>query len=227
MNSGVYAIIAPSNKRYIGSAVDMARRRNEHFSELRRGAHKNPLLQAAAHKYGVHALIFDVVERCDELQLFEREQAHIDANDWGLLYNLAPVAGGVRGYRFTPEQCKHQGAKARQTWAREGYREAQRAKHVERWTDPAERVAQSTRLAAHYADPALRARYSALAHAQGLSAANTSGLKGVSFVKAKQRWRVDVIVRGTRHVRGGFRDPETAYAYRLYFLATQGVFPCM
>jgi group I intron endonuclease len=61
--SGIYKIInVVNNKFYVGSAVDLRRRKTRHFSELRTGRHNNKHLQAAWNKYGEKSFTFVVVE---------------------------------------------------------------------------------------------------------------------------------------------------------------------
>jgi group I intron endonuclease len=63
MARGIYKIInVVNNKFYVGSAIDLKRRKARHFSELRTGRHSNRHLQAAWAKYGEQAFIFVVVE---------------------------------------------------------------------------------------------------------------------------------------------------------------------
>ena len=63
MARGIYKIInVVNNKFYVGSAVDLKRRKTRHFSELRNGKHNNRHLQAAWQKYGEQAFIFVVVQ---------------------------------------------------------------------------------------------------------------------------------------------------------------------
>lgn len=63
MARGIYKIInIVNNKFYVGSAVDLKRRKTRHFSELRTGKHNNRHLQAAWVKYGERAFVFVVVE---------------------------------------------------------------------------------------------------------------------------------------------------------------------
>jgi group I intron endonuclease len=63
MARGIYKIInIINNKFYVGSAVDLKRRKTRHFSELRTGKHNNRHLQAAWTKYGERAFVFVVVE---------------------------------------------------------------------------------------------------------------------------------------------------------------------
>ena len=63
MARGIYKIInVVNNKFYVGSAVDLKRRKSRHFSELRNGKHNNRHLQAAWLKYGEEAFVFVVAE---------------------------------------------------------------------------------------------------------------------------------------------------------------------
>lgn len=67
MAHGIYKIInIVNNKFYIGSAVDLKRRKTRHFSELRNGKHRNIKLQRAWDKYGEHSFIFVVVEEIED-----------------------------------------------------------------------------------------------------------------------------------------------------------------
>ena len=51
-----------NGKFYIGSADSFARREWQHKYDLKRGAHKNPHLQASWNKYGADAFVFEVLE---------------------------------------------------------------------------------------------------------------------------------------------------------------------
>lgn len=63
MARGLYKLInIVNNKFYVGSAVDLKRRKMRHFSELRKGKHNNRHLQAAWNKYGEQAFVFAVIE---------------------------------------------------------------------------------------------------------------------------------------------------------------------
>lgn len=67
MARGIYKIInVINNKFYVGSAVNLSRRRARHFSELRNGRHSNGRLQNAWNKYGEPAFIFAIVEELPE-----------------------------------------------------------------------------------------------------------------------------------------------------------------
>lgn len=118
MNSGIYIIISPSNRCYIGSTNNFARRETKHFYNLRLGNHHCHALQAAWDKYG-DQLRFIIIERCDVSKLIEREQWWIDKHAWfwGRMYNSSSIAGrpehtpevrakiaaAQRGRKHTPE----------------------------------------------------------------------------------------------------------------------------
>jgi group I intron endonuclease len=61
-----------NGKFYIGSADSFARREWQHKYDLKRGAHKNPHMQASWNKYGADAFVFEVVE---EIPLGESQLA--------------------------------------------------------------------------------------------------------------------------------------------------------
>lgn len=78
--AGIYLIRCRANgKVYVGSTMDLSRRKRTHFSAMRRGKHQNPHLQSAVDKYGLSEVSFEVVERVDDVStLLEREQCWID-----------------------------------------------------------------------------------------------------------------------------------------------------
>lgn len=105
--SGIYEIVNTVNwKRYVGSAVNITSRLNDHRKALRGGHHENPHLQAAWNKYGEVVFRLKVVERCEPEQLIEREQYWMDQlmtadNRYG--YNCCPTAGNMLGFRHSEE----------------------------------------------------------------------------------------------------------------------------
>jgi group I intron endonuclease len=125
MARGIYKIInVVNNKFYVGSAVDLKRRKTRHFSELRNGKHNNRHLQAAWLKYGEQAFVFVVVEALsDDADLLAAENVwlkeHVGKEH---CYNIgveamAPTLGwsGEKsptwGRKRTPEEL------AAQSWA--------------------------------------------------------------------------------------------------------------
>jgi group I intron endonuclease len=105
-NCGIYQILNVMNgRRYLGSSQDCQRRKSEHMSRLRRGAHGNAKLQAAWNKHGEAAfqfsMVFSVFNR-DDLESIE--QAFLDEDKAVEIgYNLAPTAGNTAGWRASDE----------------------------------------------------------------------------------------------------------------------------
>ncbi len=98
--SGIYKITCTTNNRcYIGSAINLRQRRNDHFSALRRKNHRNRHLQRAWNKYGEQSFIFEVIELVLSLFLLEREQYWLDKlKPFGNRgFNIAIVAGSSLG----------------------------------------------------------------------------------------------------------------------------------
>lgn len=96
LNSGIYAIVSPSGKVYIGSSRRLKFRKARHFSDLRNGRHENSALQRAWVKYDGQ-LTFQVVEYCSENILIEREQHWMDKAHtiWEGSYNQRSIAGKI------------------------------------------------------------------------------------------------------------------------------------
>ena len=100
MPSGIYQITNQVNgNRYIGSAVNLARRWAQHRSGLRHGQHDNQHLQRAFDKYGETVFVFSILERVVPENLIEYEQHYLDTLNPE--YNMSPVAGSQLGYRHT------------------------------------------------------------------------------------------------------------------------------
>jgi group I intron endonuclease len=120
MARGIYKIInVVNNKFYVGSAVDLKRRKARHFSELRNNRHNNRHLQAAWLKYGEQAFIFVVVEELpDEADLLAAENVWLKEHvGKDYCYNLgvdatAPMLGvsgeqsPTWGYKHSPENIE-------------------------------------------------------------------------------------------------------------------------
>lgn len=98
--SGIYIIKNTVNgKVYVGSAVDIPRRKKEHF--VYGGRHSNLLLQRAIKKYGLRNFGFQIVEEVrDKTKLIEREQFWLDTMKSFIPqngYNVSPTAGSTLG----------------------------------------------------------------------------------------------------------------------------------
>jgi group I intron endonuclease len=72
---GIYRITCEGNKKqYIGSTKNsFEKRKGNHWTALRRGKHRNPVLQAAWNKYGEEAFSWHVILECDESVLLQEE----------------------------------------------------------------------------------------------------------------------------------------------------------
>jgi len=104
--SGVYEILNTTNgKRYVGSAVSLRKRKRDHWSVLRRDAHRNAHLQNAWNKYGEDAFAFEVLECWEPEFLVSMEQWWM--NMLKPEYNIAPVAGSSLGVTHTHETRKN------------------------------------------------------------------------------------------------------------------------
>jgi group I intron endonuclease len=111
IKSGIYIIRNERNqKMYVGSGIDLRKRKREHKNDLEANRHANGHLQNAFNKYGLEAFTFNVVECVlDANNLIPREQFYMDyyktANAvFG--YNLCSKAGSVLGYKHTEESRK-------------------------------------------------------------------------------------------------------------------------
>lgn len=79
--AGVYQIFnIETNKRYIGSSIDVERRLKEHKRNLKAHRHSNQHLQNAWNKYEEY-LIFEPLEYCEPDQCLKLEQQYIDYYD--------------------------------------------------------------------------------------------------------------------------------------------------
>jgi group I intron endonuclease len=96
MGCGIYKIInTKNNKIYIGSSVDIKKRKEKHFWMLQKGIHDNKFLQSSYDRDGKENFIFDIIEMCDKKDLVEKENYYIlenKANDMKFGYNLCLVS---------------------------------------------------------------------------------------------------------------------------------------
>lgn len=113
--TGIYTIThRDSGRVYVGSTSNLQRRRRNHFSSPRSGKHCNPMLQRAWDKHGAVAFDFSVLLRCSVESLLLYEQRAIDvlkAQTDG--FNIAPVAGCLRGFKIAGRKMPPQSPEAR------------------------------------------------------------------------------------------------------------------
>lgn len=106
--AGVYAILNEvTGKLYIGSAINLKRRKDRHFSDLVGGYHHNRYLQRAFNKYGLDVFSFHVIEIVEDHELLiPREQFYMnEAESYkrGNGYNLSPTASSMLGTHHSDE----------------------------------------------------------------------------------------------------------------------------
>lgn len=116
IDSGIYKITCTINdKVYIGSAINLCKRKVQHFNTLATGKHDNSHLQNAYNKHGHDAFEWNVLIRCEKIQLVQYEQATIDRYrkhlGWDKMYNIAPKAGSQLGVKRSPEVRARQSAR--------------------------------------------------------------------------------------------------------------------
>jgi group I intron endonuclease len=108
--SGIYKIInITNNKLYVGSAVKIQKRWNEHINFLSKNKHHNRYLQNAWNKHGQENFKFEVIEYIENVSkktLLEREQYWINKtqcynSNYG--YNIQCTAGSNLGIVFSEE----------------------------------------------------------------------------------------------------------------------------
>lgn len=107
--SGIYRITCTvTGKFYIGSAINLRRRHDNHFFHLQRNDHENPKLQNAWNKYGAESFTFEVLELVLPMSLTAREQHWFNKlKPFGNKgFNIMKVAGSSMGRVVSPETRK-------------------------------------------------------------------------------------------------------------------------
>lgn len=101
--SGIYRIELGNGYFYIGSAVDLGRRKNSHKSHLRSSKHRNIKMQRCWDKYKIFE--FTILEECEIEFLLIREQVYLDKNlNNSKNINIALIAGSpMLGRKHSPE----------------------------------------------------------------------------------------------------------------------------
>lgn len=107
---GIYRITCTSTgKFYIGSAINLCQRWQDHRKRLRRGNHVNKKLQNAWNKYSEQSFTFEVLELVLTPELLTtREQYWFDKlKPFGRKgFNIVRTAGSSLGLRHSPESRK-------------------------------------------------------------------------------------------------------------------------
>lgn len=110
VTSGIYAIVNKiNNMMYVGSAVNLRKRKNEHLLALRKNIHPSRYLQFAYIKYGGDNFEFVILQVVDDIN----DLTKIEQNWLNWLkclvpngYNLAPTARSQLGFRHSEESIK-------------------------------------------------------------------------------------------------------------------------
>ncbi len=118
---GTYRILNKENNRiYVGSAVNLYRRRIGHFNALRAKKHRNAFLQNDYNKLGEHVFEFEVLCYCDLNCLINNEQQLIDTHydDQKQCYNICKEAQHTTGRKHSEETKRKISAalKGRDAW---------------------------------------------------------------------------------------------------------------
>lgn len=119
-NSGVYMIINNINlKVYIGSSMELNKRKIRHFSQLKNNIHHNKYLQNSYNKYGKENFSFIILENnINKEELFKKESEWIFQKD-----SLNPLKGynldipqKDKRLSLSPEALQNKKIKAYNQW---------------------------------------------------------------------------------------------------------------
>lgn len=106
-SSGIYKIISPTGRVYIGQAINLRNRKHEYNSNK---CKTQRLLYKSIIKYGIDNHIFSVLELCDVCKLHEREIYYIELYKSNQIkyrggngLNLTDGGQGSRGYKHSLE----------------------------------------------------------------------------------------------------------------------------
>lgn len=104
--SGIYRIqsISYPERVYVGSAVNIRKRKNRHLFDLRHNQHDSGKLQNHYNKYGESDLTFSVLVPCDIKDLIKNEQSFIDS--LSPYFNISQTAGSTLGFKHSEETKK-------------------------------------------------------------------------------------------------------------------------
>jgi group I intron endonuclease len=105
---GVYKIHnLINNKVYVGVSTDINKRHMQHRAELRGGYHANGSLQEDWNKYNENDFIFNILELCNESDIFNKEVHWIDKlNTYNEGYNNTIGGMGAKGMKLSNERIE-------------------------------------------------------------------------------------------------------------------------
>jgi group I intron endonuclease len=101
-NIGIYKIVNKvTNESYVGSSINLKKRKSDHFYLLKRGNHGNTHLQNSYKKYGHENFDFFIIEICETYECLDIEQKYI--NQMKPEFNINPTAGNSLGVKHKKE----------------------------------------------------------------------------------------------------------------------------
>lgn len=116
----------PTGQFYVGSTKKLRIRISGHFHEMRTGRKKKSAVMCALYANGTHTdWVVDVLEPCesDAAVLKAREQHYIDLLQPTLNLSMSSTAPMPKGAKLDAAAVALRVAKAKEVWARPGYRE--------------------------------------------------------------------------------------------------------
>lgn len=106
MTIGIYGFMKDSKIVYIGKSINIEKRIQRHFQELKNQKHSNIHFQRSFNKYGENAFSWTILESCEEKDLNEMEKHYIDSFEMlSKGYNQNP--GGDGGARVFGVNSTH------------------------------------------------------------------------------------------------------------------------
>lgn len=213
--SGIYAILAPNGRIYIGSSANVRIRWTQHVNALKRGDHSNAPLQRTYDKYR-SGFVFTLLETCAIAELIVREQAHIDSFDFSQLLNVAVMADSPTRGREVPDATR---AKMRRAALGRTHSSETRAK-MRGTREYSEAVCAHVRNLAARARGKSRGRMSDAQRAKlsdSQRRVSASGFRGV--YKHGNAWRALVNVDSVQRNLGTYATPTLAAAMRFAYIA--------
>ena len=104
MKSGIYIFINKVNQKcYIGSAVDLNKRRLDHLCLLRQNNHHSRHFQRSFNKHKENNFLWFILERVEKSDLIKKEQYYMDILNPE--YNICKIANSSLGVKRSKETC--------------------------------------------------------------------------------------------------------------------------
>ena len=109
---GIYEIVNNiSDKKYIGSSLNIEKRLYRHKNDLKNGKHVNIHLQREYNKYGFESFTFNVLEECSKDDIKQIEQKYLNkifeiSNCFLLYYNIGKKSEGGDNLTFNPRRSE-------------------------------------------------------------------------------------------------------------------------